>query len=153
MFVHKILVNYKQTRVVSANERRKAMNIEKFTQKSVEAIKNAEKSARETGNPTIETAHILLALFSDREGLIPELSKSISADTEAVLQRLKELIGSLPRVSGGSEVYLSRDAAKILEKAEEERHKMGDEFTSVEHIMLAIFESNDKKLAEILKNE
>ncbi|MBQ7332781.1 MAG: ATP-dependent chaperone ClpB [Clostridia bacterium] len=128
------------------------MNIEKFTQKSVEAIKNAEKSARETGNPTIETAHILLALFSDREGLIPELSKSISADTEAVLQRLKELIGSLPRVSGGSEVYLSRDAAKILEKAEEERHKMGDEFTSVEHIMLAIFESNDKKLAEILKN-
>ncbi len=128
------------------------MNIEKFTQKSVEAIKNAEKSAREIGNPTIEAAHILLALFSDREGLIPELAKSIEADTEAVLQGLKKLIDSLPRVRGGSEVYLSREAGALLEKAEEERDKMGDEFTSTEHLMLAIFDSKDKRLTEIFKN-
>ena len=128
------------------------MNIEKFTQKSAEAIQSAERLARENGNPTVDIAHICLALFSDKDGLIRQLSESIEADTDALLRELQALIAVLPRVSGDSRVFLSSEAAALLERAETERDKMGDEFTSVEHLMLSVFASNDKKILSILKN-
>ncbi len=127
------------------------MDIEKFTQKSVEAIKEAERLARELKNPTIDTVHIITALFSDREGLIPELAKAISADGKKISDELKKIIDALPRISGGGgELYLSRESAALLDGAEKERDKLGDEFTSTEHIMLAFFESNDKKTKDVL---
>ena len=127
------------------------MNIEKFTQKSVEAIRAAEAAARSAGNPTVDPAHILLALFSDRTGLIREIAKSAGADGELILNEARELVDGLARIGAAGQLYLSREAAEILEGAEAERDKMGDEFTSVEHIMLSIFAAKDKKIGEILK--
>ena len=127
------------------------MNIEKFTQKSAEAIRWAESAAKKFNNPTIDTAHIVAALFSDKDGLIPELARAIGADGEKIYARLSEIMEALPKTSGG-ELYLSRDAAVLLENAEKERDKMGDEFTSTEHIMLAAFDSGDKKCRDVLSS-
>ena len=126
------------------------MNIEKFTQKSIEAIRKAESLAHEYGNPTIDAPHIFTALFSDKDGLIPEIAKSTGASCDAILSEAKTLVESLPHSSGG-QIYLSREGADVLDEAEKQRDKMGDEFTSVEHIMLALFDSKNKKLADILK--
>ncbi len=126
------------------------MNIEKFTQKSAEAIREAETLAWEFKNPTVDTLHIITALFSDKEGLIPELANAAGADCEKILTELKGLVEALPRISGGGQIYFSREAVALLEKAEEEKDKMGDEFTSTEHIMLAHFASDDQKIKDAL---
>ena len=126
------------------------MDIQKFTQKSADTIREAEGLAAEYKNPTIDVLHIITALFKDRDGLIFELAKSIGADGEKILKELEGLISALPKISGGGELYPSREAVSLLEEAEKERDKMGDEFTSVEHIMLAFFETNDKKTKDVL---
>ncbi len=127
------------------------MNIERFTQKSIDAVKAAEAKASELKNPTVDTAHIFTALFSDKDGLIPEIARASGADVSLILSEAKKHIESFPKVSGIDRLYLSRDAELLLERSEEERDKMGDDFTSVEHIMLAIFASCDQKIKQILE--
>ena len=109
------------------------MDIQKFTQKSVEALRAAERLANEKSSPTIDIVHIISSLFSDKEGLIFELARNIGADTAKITEGLRGLINALPKTEG-SEIYLSREAAALLDGAEKERGKMGDEFTSTEHI-------------------
>ncbi len=130
------------------------MTLEKFTQKSLEALKSAENEALERGNPELEVCHILWALFEDKDGLVTEIARTVGADGAKICEGAASLIAALPHVSGSSaeKTYLSRGAAKLLDDAERERDKMGDEYTSVEHIMLALFGNADAKIKEILKN-
>lgn len=130
------------------------MNAERLTQKTVEAIKEAESAASAHRNPSIEPAHILFALFKSQDGLIPELAKAAGASAEAIVQKTAALISGFPKISGGAErVYFSSASVKLFDKAEDERDAMGDGYTSVEHIMLALFDSHETKLIEILKSE
>ena len=127
------------------------MNIEKFTQKSLEALKRAEECAMQHKNPTIDAPHLLFALFSDREGLIPEIAKSVGALVDLILSEASAAVFALAKSGSGDRPYVSRECAEILDAAEAERDNMGDEFTSVEHIMLALFDRKDKRISDVLK--
>ena len=125
------------------------MNPEKFTQKSIEAINLAGTLADERENPTVEVLHILTALFSAEDGLIAEVSRGVGADTEAIKRELDTNLARLPH-SKGSSRYLSTEASRVLDASDKERKKMGDDFISVEHVMLAIFDSGEKELVSLL---
>ena len=131
------------------------MNFEKLTQRSLDAIRRAQADALDCGNQSIEAIHILSALVSDEGGLIPELLTMLGADVRAFLSDTSAAINSLPKVSGTGyskdSVYLSRGAERLLVKAEEECRKMSDDFVSVEHIMLAFFDTDDRMASEIIK--
>ncbi len=125
------------------------MNPEKFTQKSIESINLASKLAEERENPTVEVLHLLAALFTVEDGLIPEIATAAGADTAEIRRELESRLARLPH-SKGSSRYLSPEASRVLDAADGERTKMGDDFISVEHIMLAIYDSKDKAITELL---
>ncbi len=131
------------------------MNFEKFTQKSLDAVRGAQESAISRGNQTIEPIHIFSALLSDKGGLIPELMTLMGKDSAGIARAAEDAAAALPRVSGGGyskeSAYLSRSAERLLINAEKECRGMGDEFVSVEHIMLALFDTDDTKSSEIIK--
>ncbi len=123
------------------------MNMQKLTQKTVEVIQKAQETALEYGNSQIEQEHILYALASQEGGLIPELLKKLGCDAGKVAERAKKLIERLPKVSGGQNVYISRDGELAFSAAEKRAENMRDEYISVEHIMLGLLEkpSSDMK--------
>ena len=131
------------------------MNEQKFTQKSIEVINNAQSLAVEHQNVQIEQAHLLYALLEQKDGLINELLKKIGIDTGRFLEGTKSIINKIPGVSGpGRErdkVYISQDTDKALVVAEKTANKMKDEYISVEHIMLGLLESPDSSLKELFK--
>ena len=130
------------------------MNNEKFTQKSIEALAAALSLANERGNSEASPAHIFLALLSDSEGLIYQLFDKIggSGTAESAKAQVKEIVDALPRVSGAkTQVYLSAAADALLREADKERSKMGDDFISVEHIVLALFSARDDKCIGVCK--
>ena len=131
------------------------MNFEKFTQKSIEAVRKAQESAISHGNQAVEAVHIFESLLSDDGGLIPELITMLAKDSGIILSEARAAVSSLPKISGSGyskdSVYLSRGGEKLLVNAEKESRAMSDEFVSVEHIMLALFDTDDRKVSEILK--
>lgn len=115
------------------------MNAQNFTQKSIETIQTAQNMAQENGNQYITPEHILYALADQDGGLIPSLLGKMGADCNAVLSELDSAISALPKVSGEFDVYLSREADKVMGAAQKAAQSMGDEYLSVEHIMIGIF--------------
>ena len=130
------------------------MNAQKFTQKSLEAVRDAQSAAIENGNPQIEEIHILSALMNTAGGLIPELIKKTGADADALGKRAEEEVAKLPKVSGGGRqadsVYISADVDKALNSAEKTAEKMKDEYVSVEHIMLGLIDNADTTVKRLL---
>ena len=130
------------------------MNAQKFTQKSLEAVRDAQSAAIENGNPQIEEIHILSALMNTAGGLIPELIKKTGADADALGKRAAEEVAKLPKVSGGGRqadsVYISADVDKALNSAEKTAEKMKDEYVSVEHIMLGLIDNADTTVKRLL---
>ncbi len=120
------------------------MNAQKLTQKSISAISEAQSLAMEYQNPQIETIHLLYALLSDREGLIPQLLQKMGVSLETAQQEAKGQLERLPHVSVSSreagKVYVSADVDKILAEAERKAEHMKDDYVSVEHLMLGILE-------------
>ena len=131
------------------------MNFEKFTEKSIASVRTARELAIEYGNQTVEEGHFLLALLSDEGGLISELVHSLGKDAATLRAEVKSLIEALPKVSGSGysseNVYLSAGADKMLRSADKCRAEMGDEYVSVEHIMLALLDTNDGKISALFK--
>ena len=119
------------------------MNREKFTEKSLEALSRSVELASERQNQAIEPEHLLLALLTAEGGLIPELVTACGVSLEALKTVAAELCDALPKVSGG-DTYISRDTDKLLRDAERAADGMKDEFVSVEHLMLGIFDSKGK---------
>ncbi len=126
------------------------MNIQKFTQKSVEAINDCEKLAYEYGNQEIEQEHLLVALLQQEDGLILKLIEKMEIDKEHFLENAKRHLQARVKVSGG-QVYVGGDLNKVLIHAEDEAKQMGDEYVSVEHLFLCLIKYPNKALKEILK--
>ena len=128
------------------------MQIERFTKRSLKALQDAQTLASENGNSQVTSEHLLYALLSPNDGLIRQLFERSGFDTEAVLLGLKSVIENMPRVTGGREadkIYISADCDRVLAKSEQTANSQKDDFVSVEHIMLAIFDSPTDKIKRI----
>ena len=115
------------------------MNAQNFTQKTLEAVQTAQSMAQENRNNYIEPEHLLYALVDQDGGLIPSLLGKMGVDCNAVLAELDTAIAALPRVGSVSDVYLSSEASRCLNAAEKAAKSMGDEYLSVEHVMIGLF--------------
>ena len=115
------------------------MNAENYTRKSLEAVQTAQAMAQENHNNYITPEHLLYALADQDGGLIPSLLGKMGVDVNGLLGELDSAIGQLPKVSNVDSVYLSADANRALNAAEKAAKSMGDEYTSVEHLMIGIF--------------
>ena len=131
------------------------MNAQKFTQKSLEAIQEAQGIAISAQNMQIEQMHLFLALVKQENGLIGQLMGRIGVDASALRQTLQRAIDSMPAVSGSGRqpgsVYVSRDVDILLTDAEQQAGKMKDEYVSVEHLFLALLDKPDNGVQKILK--
>ena len=126
------------------------MNINRFTQKSVESINNSQKIAMDHGNQALEQVHLLLSLLQVEDSLIAKLLQKMGIPLDSFTRAVEEKINALPKVSGGQQ-YFSQDANKVVMNAEDHAKAMGDEYVSVEHIFLALLKDGDKTIRELFK--
>ncbi len=131
------------------------MNVEKLTEKSLEAIRNAQNIASDNSNQQVEQEHIMAALIKEN-GLISELFVKMGLNLDLIRGELESLISKLPKVTiqgrNVDNIYVAPDANIVLNDAEKIAEKMNDEYISVEHIMLAIIENANDKIKKLLKN-
>ena len=126
------------------------MNINKFTQNSMQAVQNCEKVAYEYGNQEIEQEHLLYALTTQNDGLIPKLIEKMDISKELFLNRIEEGLRKRTKVQGG-QIFIGQDLNKALIHAEDEAKQMGDEYVSVEHIFLSLMHYPNKEVKAIFK--
>ena len=126
------------------------MNIQKFTQKSMEAIQDCEKLAYEYGNQEIEQEHLLVALLQQEDGLILKLIEKMEIQKEHFVDNAIHHLEARTKVSGG-QVYVGQALNKVLISAEDEAKQMGDDYVSVEHLFLSLLKYPNPALKEIFK--
>lgn len=126
------------------------MNLQKFTQKSLETIQNAQSNAVEYGNPQLDQQHLLLALLQQEDGLIPGLLQKMNINVNGLTQAVENEVKRLPRVSGG-ETRVAVDLEKALTAAEKLAENMTDEYVSVEHIFMAMVNAPNAALKELFR--
>ena len=126
------------------------MNIQKFTQKSIEAINQCEKLAYEYGNQEIEQEHLLAALLQQPEGLMPKLIEKMEIDLAHLIQTAQNALAKRVKVSGG-QIFMGKDLNKALIHAEDEAKQMGDEYVSVEHLFLSLMQYPNPAMKAIFK--
>ncbi len=126
------------------------MNIQKFTQKSVEAIQQLDKLAYDYGHQEVGQEHLLYALLTQEASLIRQLIEKMGVDPDSFQKTVEELLERKPKVSGG-QPYIGADLNKALIHAEDEAKAMGDEYVSVEHLFLSILKYPGKDMKAILK--
>ncbi len=133
------------------------MNAEKFTQKSLEAIKTAQDMALENNNIQIMPEHLMYALLDQEGGLIGSLFTKMGVDVNSTLAALDTVISGMPAMTGSGrepgKVYVAPETDRILTAAEKTAANMKDEYVSVEHIMLAIFDNPTAKLSRLFKEK
>ena len=131
------------------------MNAQKFTQKSLEAIQEANNLALSNNNMQIEQEHLLYALLTIDQSLIAQLIKKMGKDPQALTQAVKQEIDKMPGVTGSGreagKIYVAQDVDTVLAKAENIADSMKDEYVSVEHLMLSLMENPNRNLKEIFK--
>jgi len=127
------------------------MTAEKLTQKSAEAIRDAQSLAQEYGNPQIEQIHLLCALLQDEAGLIPQLLTGMGLTLPSLMAAAGDLLDRQPKVAGAAreagKVYISAETDKALNRAEQVSGEMKDEFISVEHLFLGLLDAAGRELA------
>ncbi len=126
------------------------MNFSNFTIKSQEALQQAFQIAQAGNQQAVETGHILKALFSEAESVVQYLLKKSGVNTPALQQALDRVVEGYPRVTGG-EAYLSTVSARVMQKALGLAQEMGDQFVSVEHILMALLDAGDQ-VSQMLKD-
>ena len=131
------------------------MNMNQFTQKTLEALQSAQRLAVEYSNNAVEQEHLLAALAQQQDGLIPQLLTKLGADPNAFAQTALQKVEALPRVTGSGrdpdKVYISGDLDRALNAAEQQAKQMQDEYISVEHVFLGILQRPGKAAAELFK--
>lgn len=127
------------------------MNINKFTQKSMEAVQGCEKLAYEYGNQQIDQPHLLYSLLTLDDSLIMKLVTKMGIQGDMFKNEAKQVIEKLTKVSGGGQLYISNDLNKVLINAEDEAKAMGDEYVSVEHLFLALLKQPGREMKELFK--
>ena len=126
------------------------MNINKFTQKSLQAVQDCEKTAYEYGNQEIEQEHLFLSLLRQDDSLILKLLEKMNIQKEAILNRAKEALEKRTKVQGG-QVYIGQNLNKVLINADDEAKHMGDEYVSVEHLFLSLIKYANSEMKSIFK--
>ena len=127
------------------------MNINKFTQKSMEAVQNCEKLAYEYGNQQIDQQHLLYSLLTLDDSLILKLVTKMGIQGDMFTNEAKQAVERLTKVSGGGQLYISNDLNKVLINGEDEAKAMGDEYVSVEHLFLALLKHPNKEIKGLMK--
>ena len=127
------------------------MNINKFTQKSIEAVQGCEKLAYEFGNQEIDQEHLLFALINKSDGLITKMIEKMGIDTGSFNKSVEALLNKKPKVQGG-DLRISNELNRVLISAEDETKQFQDEYVSVEHLMLSLIKYPNKSLKELFKN-
>ena len=127
------------------------MNINKFTQKSMEAVQNCEKLAYEYGNQQIDQEHLLYSLLTLEDSLILKLITKMGIQGEMFTGEAGQALEKLPKVSGGGQLYISNDLNKVLINAEDEAKAMGDEYVSVEHLFLSLLKHPNQAMKNLFK--
>ena len=127
------------------------MNIQKFTQKSIEAVNDCEKLAYDYGNQEIEQEHLLLALLEQEDGLIPKLIEKMEIDLHHFTENARRHLEARTKVSGAGQLYVGKDLNNILIHAEDIAKSMGDEYVSVEHLFLCLLKYPNKAMKELIK--
>ena len=131
------------------------MNAQKFTQKSLEAIQEAQNIALEHNSMQIEQEHLVCALLEQKDGLIPQQMKKMGTDPDALLHAVEQRVEGLPGVTGpgreSGKIYVSGDVDQNLAAAEREAGRMKDEYVSVEHIMMAVLEKPNTGMSRIFQ--
>lgn len=127
------------------------MNINKFTQNSIQAVQNCEKIAYDYGNQEIDQEHFLYSLLKLEDSLILKLIEKMEIDKEHFVKRVEYYLGQNVKVSGGGNLYISNALNKVLVNAEEEAKQMGDEYVSVEHLFLALLKYPNDELSKLFK--
>ncbi len=129
------------------------MDLQKFTQKSIEALKTAQSISVENGNQQIRQEHLLLALLQQPDGLISEMLKKMNVSRELLMSNLEDEVNKLPKISGTgydkNSIYISKETDEAFKEAENQAQTMKDDYISVEHVMLGILikpQANIKKL-------
>ncbi len=126
------------------------MNIQKFTQKSMQAVEGCERLAYEYGNQEIEQEHLLYSLLTIEDSLILKLIEKMEIQKEHFVNRAKQAIEKRTKVQGG-QVYVGQALNKVLISAEDEAKQLGDEYVSVEHLFLSMLKNPNKEIAQIWK--
>ena len=127
------------------------MNINKFTQKSMQAVQDCEKLAYDYGNQEIAQEHLLYSMLQDKDGLIPKLFTKMEIDPAVFMAQLEGLLAKRPKVQGG-QVYIGNDLNKVLIYAENEAQAMGDAYVSVEHLFLSLLKNASREMKELFKD-
>ena len=127
------------------------MNINKFTQKSMEAVQNCEKLAYEYGNQQIDQEHLLYSLLTLEDSLILKLITKMGIQGEMFTGEAGQALEKLSKVSGGGQLYISNDLNKVLINAEDEAKAMGDEYVSVEHLFLSLLKYPNQAMKNLFK--
>ena len=127
------------------------MNINKFTQKSVQAVQDCEKLAYDFGHQELAQEHLLYALMTDGEGLIPKLMTKMEIAPEVFTAQVEGLLKKRVKVSGAAQVYVGNDLNKVLIYAEDEAKAMGDAYVSVEHLFLSMLKNASKEVKELFR--
>ena len=131
------------------------MNAQKFTQKSLEAIGQAQNIAIQYGNMQLEQPHLLYALTDQDGGLVPELMQKMNVPPQSLIQACEQAISRIPKVSGSGreqgKIYVSQEVDRTLTEAEALAERMSDEYVSVEHVLIALIDTAGSALKDILK--
>ena len=128
------------------------MNIQKFTQKSIEAINACEKLAYDYGNQEIDEEHLLYSLLTIDDSLILKLIETMEINTDYFLGKAEDAVARRVKVSGASNIYMSQDLNRVLLGAEDEAKAMGDDYVSVEHIFLSMLRTPNKAVDALFKD-
>ena len=126
------------------------MNIQKFTQKSLQAVQDCEKIAYDYGNQEIAQEHLLYALVTQDDSLILKLLEKMNIQGTLFVNRVEEALSKRPKVQGG-QVYVGQDLNNVLIHAEDEAKQMGDEYVSVEHLFLAMLKHASKEMKQLFR--
>ena len=126
------------------------MNINKFTQKSMEAVNDCEKLAYEYGNQEIEQEHLLYALLKQEDSLILKLIERMEIQKEHFLDNVERKLNARTKVSGG-QVFIGQKLNKVLISAEDEAKAMGDEYVSVEHLFLSMIKYPNEAIKDLFR--
>ena len=141
---HDALVSFAERRVI-------VMNINKFTQKSMEAVSRCEKIAYDYGNQEIDQEHFLYSLMTIDDSLIANLIEKMQINKDTFIRNIETLLSQKNKVSGNVKLYVSNDLNKVLINAEDEAKRMGDSYVSVEHLMLAMIAAPNKAVKQLFK--
>ncbi len=129
------------------------MNMQKFTQKSIEALQAAQNEALSNANQNLTEEHLLYALVSQKEGVVPNLFAKCGADTSRMISEIEKKIASMPKVTGGGDnLYMDSTLASALAEAEKEADAMNDSYVSVEHIILGMMDKPSEFIKKLFRD-